>query len=91
MGDREYQNIIEKTTADEWREYCKKLSGEGYELYSEREVNGNLFAQYLRGDVGIYTYFTPFNKTARIIIGPASNFSDTSGDSTGGISAQQVL
>ncbi|MDY4887144.1 MAG: MBL fold metallo-hydrolase [Eubacteriales bacterium] len=91
MGDREYQSIIEKTTADEWRDYCKKLLGEGYELCSEREVNGNLFAQYLRSDVGIYTYFTPFNKTARIIIGPASNFSATSGDSTGGSTAQPVL
>ena len=36
---------------------CKKLSDDGYELYSCHEINGNFFATYYKGEALVHVYW----------------------------------
>lgn len=80
VGDKAYENVIEKSSAEAFASYCARLAEAGFEMTFDRTENSNNFAQYKKGDVGVTVYFTAFNNTVRIISEPASNMSDRSAD-----------
>ncbi len=79
-GNRAYQLVCEKTTAEAWEAYGRQIEAAGFVLSSSREVEGNRFAVYRGESYGITTYFTPFNKTARTIIEPVANLGPVGDD-----------
>ena len=82
-GDGAYQIIKENSSADEWRGWCRRLTGEGFAQVGGRAAAGNLFAVYRRGAYGVTSYYTPFNSTFRVIVEPAENMSDSASDVCG--------
>lgn len=82
-GNRAYQLVSEKTTAEAWSAYCAKLAEAGFTLDSTRQVDGNQFAIYRGPKYGVTTYFTPFNSTARTIIEPIANLGPAEADVAG--------
>lgn len=57
------------TTADEYRAYRQKLENEGYELYFENEIAGNLYATYTNKSNMIHVYYVKYNNAVRLITG----------------------
>lgn len=57
------------TTAEEYRAYRQKLESEGYKLYCENEIAGNLYATYTTNSTMIHVYFVKHNGTVRLITG----------------------
>lgn len=72
-GDHAYQVVITKSTEEAYRNYLGKLEVCGYTKHSERTAAGNLFAIYNDDSNAINVYYTPFNKTVRIITEPLEN------------------
>jgi hypothetical protein len=57
-----------KTTPAEFEAYCKKLEGEGYELYLRNDIEKNLHATYTHKTRGmIHTYYTASEERVRIV------------------------
>ena len=59
--------VVSETNKDEFTAYLEKVANEGYTKTFENEVNGNLFAEFVKDGVMLYTYFTPHNAQAHII------------------------
>lgn len=81
-GNKAYQVVVEQTTAEAWTAWCETLTKAEFTADSIREAAGNRFAIYRGAKYGVTTYFTPFNKTARIIVEPLANLGPA-GDDTG--------
>ena len=66
--------VANRTTIADFKGYCTALEQEGFTLQASRDnVNQNCFRTYVKGGLAVTAYFTPNNKTARIIAGPATD------------------
>ncbi|MBQ8356679.1 MAG: MBL fold metallo-hydrolase [Clostridia bacterium] len=54
----EYIYLGEGVTAKNYRTYCKKLTESGYTLYSENDIEGNLFSTYVNREQGVTLHVT---------------------------------
>lgn len=61
------------TTADEYRAYRQKLEREGYKLYCENEIAGNLYATYTTDTTLVHVYFVKYASAVRLITGSMSS------------------
>ena len=61
---------IENTTKDAYLSYRAELAENGFTLYTENELGGNLFATYTSADTMLHTYYTAYNNTVRIVSAP---------------------
>lgn len=61
------QLTISGTTAEMFTEYRNLLSNAGFSLYSENDINNNLFAAYTKSEHTIYSYYTPYSGETRVI------------------------
>jgi beta-lactamase superfamily II metal-dependent hydrolase len=60
---------ITETTAEQYKAYCQKLEGEGFELKLSNSNVNNLYATYLKDTLKIHVYFAANDSTVRIISG----------------------
>ena len=68
--DDEHQMVLlEGVEKKEFEAYCDKLTASGYALYSENEINGNLFKTYSnKKGTMIHTYWTEYFEEVRTIV-----------------------
>ncbi len=59
--------ITKGATKDEFQSYQNKIKSAGYTLYTENEINDNLFYTYTKGDYSIHTYFIDYSGEVRVI------------------------
>jgi len=64
--------IIAKTTPEAYKAYVEKLKGEGYTLYTSREIQDNCFATLYNKSYTINIGYYKNNKQVRIIMEPYS-------------------
>ena len=62
-------------TESSFTEYCTKLEGEGYKLYSINSMAGNRFATYVSSDSNymVHVYYTKYDSSIRIVTGSVSD------------------
>ncbi|MBQ8802799.1 MAG: hypothetical protein IJZ53_04100 [Tyzzerella sp.] len=72
--DNDHQMVlVEGVEKDEFEAYCNELASNGYSLYSENEINGNLFKTYYTEEgVMLHTYWTEFFEEVRTIVAKTS-------------------
>lgn len=68
LGDNYDQVTIYKTDADMYGDYAARLKNDGYELYCENEISGNLYSTYTKQTELLYYYYCPNSGETRIII-----------------------
>ncbi len=68
LGNNYNQVTIYKTDADMYEEYSVKLEDYGYALYSENEIDGNLYSTYTKEDEMLYYYYCSNSGETRLII-----------------------
>lgn len=68
--DNGYQMVLlEGVAKNEFEGYCNKLVSDGYSLYAENEINGNLFKTYTTKDgVLLHTYWTEYFNEVRTVV-----------------------
>ncbi|GEM_PF-3396463 len=64
---------ISGTDAEAYNAYISKCRSENFFVVYENEIEGNLFTRLIFDDTSIYTYYTPFNNSVRIISEPVYN------------------
>lgn len=75
--------VANRTTISDFKSYCAELEQQGFTLKASRDnVNQNCFRTYVKGGLAVTAYFTPNNKTARIIAGPATDMPSDTKDTT---------
>lgn len=75
--------VANRTTIADFNGYCGELEQQGFTLKASRDnVNQNAFRTYVKGGLAVTAYFTPHNKTARIIAGPATDMPSDTKDTT---------
>lgn len=75
--------VARRTTLSDFKGYCTALEQTGFVLDASRDdVNGNYFRTYIKGGLAVTAYFTPSNKTARIIAGPSGDIPTKEIDNT---------
>lgn len=68
LGDNYDQVTIYKTDADMYEAYQDVLVADGYALYSENEIAGNLYSTYTKEDEMLYYYYCPNTGETRVIV-----------------------
>lgn len=68
--DDEHQVVVlEGVKKEEFEAYCDKLVADGFELYAENEINGNLFMTYYNeGGKMIHTYWIEHFEEVRTVV-----------------------
>ena len=75
--------VASSTTIEEFKSYCTALEKDGFTLYASRDnVNQNCFRTYIKDDMAVNAYFTPYTKSARIVVGPSTDVPPTEKDTT---------
>ena len=64
---------INNTSAEEYKEYCKKLSQEEFTLYSHNITDGYDCSAFIKNKDMAYVYFCPKKKIMRIVTEPDVN------------------
>ena len=67
-GDDCYVAIFDNANEATHTEYTTKLQNEGFTKYTDRDMNGNLFATYTKDEYILNVMLTPKKKQARVII-----------------------
>ncbi len=67
-GSENYLVLVEDTDTEAYDNYTDLLEEKGYALYTEREVNGNLFSTYTKDGYVINAGYTPYCDEVRLII-----------------------
>ena len=61
--------LVEGVQESEFDAYCSELISNGYQLYSENEMNGNLFRTYYTEDgIMLHTYWIEYFEEVRTIV-----------------------
>lgn len=69
LGDAHHMVLVSDVQAQEYKTYCEQLVSEGYSLYMENEMNGNLFRTYTNtSGIMLHTYWLEYYEEARIIV-----------------------
>ncbi len=68
LGNNYNQVTIYKTDADMYEDYSVRLENNGYALYSENEIAGNLYSTYIKEEEMLYYYYCPNSGETRVII-----------------------
>lgn len=68
LGDNYTQVTIYDTDTEMYDAYATRLEADGYTLYSENEIDGNLYSTYTKGEAMLYYYYCPNSGDARVII-----------------------
>lgn len=63
-------HYIQKTNKSEFLSYREKLEKFGYEMETENDLEGNLYATYYNGEQRIHLSFNPAFEEARVILDP---------------------
>ena len=75
--------VTEKTTAEDFLNYCKTLDNSGFTLNASRDnVNGNYFRTYTKANLAYTVYFNQSTKAARIVAGPLDDIPTAEKDTT---------
>lgn len=67
------QIVISGTNEDEFDAYLAKCLENGFISFCETAIEQNRFERLVQGSVSLYVYYTPFNKSVRIISEPLMN------------------
>lgn len=68
LGNSYSQVTIYDTDAEMYEAYGTRLESDGYSLYSENEIDGNLYSTYTKGESMLYYYYCPNTGDTRVII-----------------------
>ena len=74
--------VAKNTNLATFNEYCTTLVNNGYAEYSKRDVEGNSFRAFTKGNNMVYTYFSAGTKQTRIIVGPIKDLPSKEIDTT---------
>lgn len=71
-GDQSYTVIMKNVSETEYKSYNESLRGQGLELYTENEINKNLFVTYTDGESVVNSIFIRCDSQMRLISEPLS-------------------
>lgn len=66
-GNGGFQVCIQKTTIEEYKQYVELLENSGFEIYCEKEIQGNLFHTCITDDLQVFLSWNPSLNTSRIV------------------------
>ncbi len=66
-GNDHLQYYYTDATLDDYKNYVKLLETNGFKLYQSNDIVNNLSATYTSKDGMLYVYYTPYEKSIRII------------------------
>lgn len=68
LGNSYSQVTIYNTDEYMYENYAVILANNGYNLYSENEIDGNLYSTYTKGEDMLYYYYCPKSGDTRVIV-----------------------
>lgn len=68
LGNSYTQVTIYDTDGEMYDAYAPRLEADGYSLYSENEIAGNLYSTYTKEEEMLYYYYCPNTGETRVII-----------------------
>lgn len=68
LGNNYSQVTIYNTDEYMYEDYAVILADNGYTLYGENEIDGNLYSTYTKGEEMLYYYYCPNSGDTRVII-----------------------
>ena len=60
-------NVISQTNVDEFNQYLSDLQSAGFQEVSANIIGNNKYAQYIKDETLVYTYYTDAEKEVRVI------------------------
>ena len=74
LDDEHHMVLVSDVQEQEFKSYCDQLASEGYSLYMENEMNGNLFYTYTNASgIMLHIYWLEYYEEARIIVAHDAN------------------
>ena len=70
VGQENYLVCVENTSKEAYQAYRTQLEADGYTLYMQNELNGNLFATYTSESTMLHTYFVNYDSSVRLVAAP---------------------
>ena len=65
---------FEETTPEIFSSYCDKLEADGFSLWGENSIDGNLYSTYTRDDGMVHISYTDYTDTIRIVTAKAGSY-----------------
>lgn len=72
IEDGYYRMRYDNSSKDAFNAYVTTLASEGFTLYDNNDIDGNLFNTYYKGDVMLHTYYLHNEKSVSLVITSAS-------------------